>query len=84
MTTGRYLGDLGAACLCFLYSSVLQEVLELISGELDARGVTLETELANDLPPVLAGRVEVQQVLMNLLLNALRALWARCNGGASV
>jgi signal transduction histidine kinase len=36
--------------------------------------VTLETELVDDLPPVLAGRVEVQQVLMNLLLNALRAL----------
>ncbi len=53
---------------------VVREVLELVTAEIDARGVALETELADDIPLVLAGRVEVQQVLMNLLLNALRAV----------
>ena len=58
----------------FPLNPVLREVFELVAGEFDARGAELETDLAGDLPLVLAGRVEVQQVLMNLLLNALRAV----------
>ena len=58
----------------FDLNQALQDVIGLIAGELETQGVSLETELSDGLPPVLAGRVEVQQVLMNLLLNAQRAV----------
>jgi PAS domain S-box-containing protein len=53
---------------------LVQQVLGLISNELDAQGISVELALASALPPVAAGRVETQQVLLNLLANAIHAL----------
>jgi two-component system sensor kinase FixL len=53
---------------------LVQQVLGLISNELDAQGISVKLALANALPPVAAGRVETQQVLLNLLANAIHAL----------
>ena len=53
---------------------VVHEVNQLLHAELVARHVTLNVDLPDDLPDVEAGRVEIQQVLMNLMLNAIRAL----------
>jgi signal transduction histidine kinase len=36
--------------------------------------VALHTDLAADLPPVLADRIQLQQVLLNLLLNGMEAM----------
>lgn len=50
------------------------ETLHLLGVELAMRQVALETDLATDLPPVEADRVELQQVLINLVLNACDAM----------
>lgn len=52
----------------------IRVVLGLMSCEFEVRGVSIREELDADLPPVGAGRVESQQVIMNLMSNAVRAL----------
>ena len=58
----------------FSVENVVQEVSKLLQAELVAQNVTLDIDMAPGLPDVEAGRIEIQQVLMNLLLNAIRAL----------
>ena len=53
---------------------VIAEVLALADGELRRHGVVLSTDLAAHLPPVLADRIQLQQVLLNLLLNGMEAM----------
>ena len=54
--------------------SLIHEILPLVRGELRRRGATLECDLANSTPWVQADRVQIQQVLMNLIINALEAM----------
>jgi two-component system sensor kinase FixL len=56
-----------------LNESVTQ-VLNLLHSEIVSRKVKLETRLEPGLPTVSAGRVEIQQVLINLIMNALDAM----------
>jgi PAS domain S-box-containing protein len=51
-----------------------REVLALSSGELQRNQVLLRAELADGLPQVLGDRIQLQQVIMNLLLNAAQAM----------
>jgi PAS domain S-box-containing protein len=51
-----------------------REVLALSLSELQRGRVILRTELADDLPPVTGDRVQLQQVILNLLLNAADAM----------
>jgi len=51
-----------------------REVTALLSNELQRNRVILRTELGDDLPPVLGDRVQLQQVILNLLLNASEAM----------
>jgi PAS domain S-box-containing protein len=51
-----------------------REVLALLGSELHGNRVTVRTELAEDLTPIAADRVQVQQVIVNLLLNASDAM----------
>jgi PAS domain S-box-containing protein len=53
---------------------VIAEVIALANGELRRHGVLLTTDLAAHLPPVLADRIQLQQVLLNLLLNGMEAM----------
>jgi PAS domain S-box-containing protein len=53
---------------------VIEEVLRLLDGYPARRQVSLDLVLDPDLPPVLADRVQLQQLVMNLMLNALEAL----------
>ena len=49
---------------------VVEEVLDLVHSDLVGRGVTITMQLASPLPPVRGDRVQLQQVLLNLILNA--------------
>src|SRR5438132_5824625 len=51
-----------------------REVMALSLSELQRNRVVLRTELANDLPPVTGDRVQLQQVILNLFLNASDAM----------
>jgi C4-dicarboxylate-specific signal transduction histidine kinase len=53
---------------------VVTDVLSLIHHELTTRHVTIHTELPKDLPPVLGDRVQLQQVLLNLVMNGMDAM----------
>jgi C4-dicarboxylate-specific signal transduction histidine kinase len=53
---------------------VIQEIIELVRGEMIQSKVSLQTELVAGLPLVSADRVQLQQVLLNLITNALDAL----------
>jgi C4-dicarboxylate-specific signal transduction histidine kinase len=51
-----------------------REVIALSLGELQRNRVTLRAEFADDLPPVTGDRVQLQQVILNLFLNAFDAM----------
>jgi signal transduction histidine kinase len=53
---------------------VLQEVLKLIHSDLVNQNVTARTELADDLPLIKGDRARLQQVLLNLVMNACDAM----------
>jgi PAS domain S-box-containing protein len=52
----------------------VREVLELTRGEVVKNGVSVVTELANDLPQIEGDRVPLQQVILNLIMNAIEAM----------
>jgi PAS domain S-box-containing protein len=55
-------------------NEVIGEVLSLLRGDIARRRVVVETDLDRTLPPVIGDRIQLQQVLLNLLLNALEAM----------
>jgi len=55
-------------------NEIIQDVIELMRGELIRHDVTLEIELADGLDPVIGDRVQLQQVLVNLGMNAIEAM----------
>jgi PAS domain S-box-containing protein len=57
-------------------NEVIQEVLALARRELSENRVLLEPQLTKALPPVLADRVQLQQVLLNLIMNGIEAMTA--------
>jgi len=57
-------------------NSVAREVVALAMSELRRNRVVVRTELADDLPTVTGDRVQLQQVILNLLLNASDAMSA--------
>jgi PAS domain S-box-containing protein len=57
-------------------NEVVREVLALVHGELQQHAIPVMTELADGLPRVTAARVQLQQVILNLLNNAIEAMGA--------
>ena len=57
-------------------NEVIQETVALAQGELRRKSVALRTELAGDLPLVQGDRVQLQQVLLNLIMNGMEAMSA--------
>jgi len=55
-------------------NQVVVEVISLIRGELQRNRVELHTHLAGDLPEVPGDRVQLQQIILNLILNAVEAM----------
>ncbi len=55
-------------------NEVVRELLVLLRDEAIRRSISLRTELAPRLPKIMADRVQLQQVLMNLMLNGIEAM----------
>jgi PAS domain S-box-containing protein len=55
-------------------SEVIQEMVVLLRSEASSHSVSILAELSEDLPRVVADRVQLQQVLMNLMLNGIEAM----------
>jgi PAS domain S-box-containing protein len=55
-------------------NEAVREVIELIGGEAVKNGVSLQMELAKGLPLIKGDRVQLQQVVLNLIINAVQAV----------
>ena len=60
------------------------EVIELTYGEALKNGVSARTQLADGLPLIQGDRVQLQQVVLNLILNAVQAMGAVTDGSREV
>src|SRR6266850_2457094 len=55
-------------------TGVIRDVLPLVGPEIRRHGISLEMSLAPNLPQVAGDRIQLQQVLLNLLMNAAEAM----------
>jgi signal transduction histidine kinase len=55
-------------------NEVIREMIALLRGEAGRYSISIHTELADDLPNIRGDRVQLQQVFMNLMLNAIDAM----------
>jgi signal transduction histidine kinase len=55
-------------------SELVRDMIVLLRGEATRYSISIRTELAEGLPKVMADRVQLQQVLMNLMLNGIDAM----------
>ena len=56
------------------------EVIGLTRNEMSKNGISVRTQLAESLPAIQGDRVQLQQVILNLLINAMEAMSARSEG----
>jgi len=55
-------------------NEAILEVIEVTKSELLQNGVSLQTELAKGLPRIQGDRIQLQQILLNLIMNAIEAM----------
>jgi len=55
-------------------NEIIREMIVLLRGEIARYNILVATDLAADLPQVMADRVQLQQVLMNLMINGIEAM----------
>jgi PAS domain S-box-containing protein len=55
-------------------NEIVQEVLAVTQNQLQRNRVSLRTEFAQDLPMVLGDKIQLQQVILNLVINAIEAM----------
>jgi C4-dicarboxylate-specific signal transduction histidine kinase len=55
-------------------NETIHEVIALARSEIQRHGVALTTQLSAQVPVILADRIQVQQVLLNLIMNAIEAM----------
>jgi len=61
-------------------NEVILEVIALIGREIEKNGISAQTHLAESLPAIQGDRVQLQQVLLNLLINAIEAMSGMSEG----
>jgi C4-dicarboxylate-specific signal transduction histidine kinase len=57
-------------------NDIIREVIALLEGELRRNAISLQTDMPENLPPVVVDRVLLQQVILNLIVNAMEAMRA--------
>jgi PAS domain S-box-containing protein len=55
-------------------NETIHEVIALARSEIQRNGVALETQLSEQVPVILADRIQLQQVILNLMMNAIEAM----------
>lgn len=55
-------------------NELIREILALVDGELQNQCVLVRAELHDELPQVLVDRAQLQQVILNLIMNAVEAM----------
>jgi PAS domain S-box-containing protein len=55
-------------------NDVIQEVIAITRGEVQKGWATIRTQMADDLPLVVGDRVQLQQLVLNLIMNAVEAM----------
>jgi signal transduction histidine kinase len=55
-------------------NQAISEVIALTRSEVSKNGIQLQTQLAEDLPVIQGDRVQLQQVMLNLMMNAIEAM----------
>jgi PAS domain S-box-containing protein len=61
-------------------NEIIQEVLAVTQYEVQRNRILLQTRLANDLPVIIGDKVQLQQVMLNLLMNAIEAVSGLAEG----
>ncbi len=64
-------------------NELIREMIVLLRSEANRYSISIRTELAEDLPKVMADRVQLQQVFMNLMLNGIEAM-KETSGGSEL
>ena len=64
-------------------NEIVCSCLYFVEVKADSCGITIERELASDLPRVMLDRQQIKQVILNLLLNAMDAM-SECGGSLTV
>lgn len=54
--------------------SALEDVLTLVRAEATARGIRIELDASEELPPIFSDRIQLEQVVLNLIRNAIDAI----------
>src|SRR6267142_4206013 len=62
-------------------NELIQEMIALLRSEASRYSILIRDELASDLPNIMADRVQLQQVFMNLMLNGIDAMKGMTGGG---
>jgi PAS domain S-box-containing protein len=62
-------------------NEVIEEMVALLRSEAGRYSIAIHSELASALPKVMADRVQLQQVFMNLMLNGIDAMQGTTGGG---
>src|ERR1700756_741515 len=62
-------------------NELIREMIVLLNGEANRYSISIRTELSDELPKVMADRVQMQQVFMNLMLNGIDAMKDMTDGG---
>ena len=60
-------------------NGIIHEMLTLLEGEATRSSIAVRTDVSAELPKIMVDRVQLQQVFMNLMLNAIEAM--RDSGG---
>jgi signal transduction histidine kinase len=65
---------------CLDINAGIREVIEFTRGELVKNGISIQADLADGLPLIEGDRVQLQQVILNLIVNAIEAMSGASDG----